>query len=508
MRQIHGPENEGTPGKAGACLAGPPRSTWRLAPLWVLLLLLSALHGAAAAPQTVELLVCSYGSNQILRYDGTTGAFLNALAGVATPTQMTVGPDKNLYVIGNAPDPVYRYNGITEAYLGIFVASDGTSGSGVGFGPDGNLYTCDTSYSVKRYDAKTGALLGTFASANVYDPTNFAWGKDGYLYVGNEHQDSITRYNGTTGAYVDTFVASHSGGLTLMGYFHFGPDGNIYIPSAQTNSVKRYSGKTGAYIDDFVAEGSGGLQWPSDAVFGPDGNLYVASYDTNQVLKYNGSTGAFIGVFVAAGSGGLAGPQGLLFRTLTPPGVSGVTLNPSTVTGGLTSVGRVTLTAEAGPGGVTVTLTSSNPAAATVPATLTIPVGATSQTFLVQSSAVAAATSTTIKAAVNGSSKSATLKVQPLAVAALNFSPTTVEGGTYTFLSIALNGPAPSGGAVVTLTNSDTTDADVPATVTIPAGSPGIWVLVNTNLVSASAKATVTGTLGGSSKSATLKINP
>jgi len=45
----------------------------------------------------------------------------------------------------------------------------------------------------------------------------------------------------------------------------FGPDGNFYIASFDT--VKRFDGATGAFIDDFVAAGSGGLWAGSDLLF-------------------------------------------------------------------------------------------------------------------------------------------------------------------------------------------------------------------------------------------------
>lgn len=70
---------------------------------------------------------------------------------------------------------------------------------------------------------------------------------------------------------------------------------------------------TGAYLDTFVPSNSGGLLTPKGMVFGPDGNLYISSADTNQVLRFDGSTGAFLGVFVTAGSGGLSNPRSLLF---------------------------------------------------------------------------------------------------------------------------------------------------------------------------------------------------
>jgi hypothetical protein len=95
----------------------------------------------------------------------------------------------------------------------------------------------------------------------------------------------------------------------------FGPDGNLYVTSDFTHSVLRFDGTTGAFVDVFVPSGSGGLSLPVDLAFGPDGNLYVSSFFTDSVLRYSGTTGAFIDAFVPSGRGGLDGPTGLVFTS-------------------------------------------------------------------------------------------------------------------------------------------------------------------------------------------------
>jgi hypothetical protein len=61
-----------------------------------------------------------------------------------------------------------------------------------------------------------------------------------------------------------------------------------------------------------------------------------------------------------------------------------------------------------------VTLTSSNPTIASVPASVTIPAGASSATFTVITTAVTAPTNVVISAVYAGVSRSATLTVAPL----------------------------------------------------------------------------------------------
>lgn len=85
---------------------------------------------------------------------------------------------------------------------------------------------------------------------------------------------------------------------TLTGHhLEFGPDGNLYVPTFDSGQVLRFNGSTGAFMNIFVAAGSGGIGHPTDSLFGPDGNLYVLSRDNASVLRYNGTTGAFLGTF-------------------------------------------------------------------------------------------------------------------------------------------------------------------------------------------------------------------
>src|SRR2546425_4097410 len=72
--------------------------------------------------------------------------------------------------------------------------------------------------------------------------------------------------------------------------------------------------------------------------------------------------------------------------------LSSLSLNPTSVTGGNSSTGTVTLSGAAPSGGAQVTLSSSNTVVARVPSSVTVAAGATSATFTVSTSAVTAST--------------------------------------------------------------------------------------------------------------------
>src|SRR5262245_9165263 len=103
----------------------------------------------------------------------------------------------------------------------------------------------------------------------------------GHLLVTNWGGDSVLRYDEGSGAFVDTFVPKHAGGMNQPYGIVFGPhDHNLYVSTGQyggpgqLKAVLRYDGETGAFIDKFTVGGD--LQGPRGIIFGPDGNLYVA----------------------------------------------------------------------------------------------------------------------------------------------------------------------------------------------------------------------------------------
>jgi subtilase family protein len=101
--------------------------------------------------------------------------------------------------------------------------------------------------------------------------------------------------------------------------------------------------------------------------------------------------------------------------------LSSIMLSPTSVIGGASSAGTVTLSAAAPSGGAVVYL-SSSASAATVPTSVAVAAGATSATFTVNTSAVTASTPVTVTASYAGASKTA----------ALNVTPSGTPTGTYT----------------------------------------------------------------------------
>lgn len=221
------------------------------------------LHATAAEahhhghPGATALFVSNLATNVVLRFNGSTGTFVDTFltgGGLAQPGSFTFGPDQHLYVTSFYTKKVVRFDGHTGAGLGDFVAP---------------------------------------ASGGLTAPTAMAFGPDGHFYVCSFGTHSVLRYDGHTGQFLDVFVAAGSGGLAGASGLAFGPDGHLYVSSIGSNSVLRYHGHTGAFLNTCVASGSGGLRGAFGLRFGPDRHLYVSSLGTGEVLHYHGRTGQF-----------------------------------------------------------------------------------------------------------------------------------------------------------------------------------------------------------------------
>ncbi len=207
-------------------------------------------------------------------------------------------------------------------------------------------------------------------------------------------------------------------------------------------------------------------------------------------------------VHITASAGGTSRVATL---TVNPVSLTSLALNPTSVVGGQSSTGTVTLNAPAGSGGFTVQLSSDNTSVATVPSSVTVRAGQTSATFQVRTRAVTARTQVHITASVGRSSRKVTLTVIPPSLVSLTLNPTSVQGGSSSKGVITLSGPAPAGGIVVHLGSSDSRRAKVPASVTVAEGKSAASFTVRTTAGSTTT-VTITANYNGDARSASLEI--
>jgi hypothetical protein len=180
----------------------------------------------------------------------------------------------------------------------------------------------------------------------------------------------------------------------------------------------------------------GGLSDAFAAKLNPEGSALVYStflggslYDEGRGIALNGNGDAFaIGStssdnfptanpLQVSNGGGLNNHDDAFVVKIGATGLtttlSSLTLNPTSVTGGATSQGTVTLSGAAPSGGAVVMLASSNGAIASVPPSVTVAAGATSASFTVTTTPVSVSTTVNISATYAGLTKTATLTVMP-----------------------------------------------------------------------------------------------
>ncbi|HNO78724.1 MAG TPA: hypothetical protein PKN33_11745 [Phycisphaerae bacterium] len=215
----------------------------------------SSAWGAFAAPQCPSnvLYVSSDFGHEVLRYDATTGLFIDTFVSAAAATGLD------------------QPHGILDRGSDVLVASFGTD-------------------QILRYDRDTGALLNVFvdSTSGLDNPVYILVGPDENLYVASQGSDEILRYD-STGTLIDAFVTAGDGGLDGPSGIAFGPDGRFYVAGRYSANVIVYDGTTGAFDEVLVDSGDGltsgntfGLQ------FGDNGDLYFVS--NNAVFRYDLNT--------------------------------------------------------------------------------------------------------------------------------------------------------------------------------------------------------------------------
>jgi hypothetical protein len=190
-----------------------------------------------------------------------------------------------------------------------------------------------------------------------------------------------------------------------------------------------------------------------------------------------------------------------------PAAPASIVLTNSTLYSGNTTWVQIQLTNAAPAGGAVISLTSSNPLAAPVPASVNMPGNTAWMQFQMQAGQVTSSTPVTLTATLNSGQASLQFNVLPPSLNSVVLTPATISGGAQAGAIVMLNGQAPAGGAVVDL-SSDSASAMPPALATVPAGSSSVSIGFATNPVAASTLANISATWNGASVQSQLMLTP
>lgn len=315
---------------------------------------------------------------------------------------------------------------------------------------------------------------------------------------------SVTGIPGTTISM--DFSASSSGTTpTALQWTLSAPGGNVTNLSVAPDPSLTAAGKSiscSGNVAAYLCVASGGnAAIPNGVVARVSADL-SATAATSLVSIAKGAGVSAVGdpLTVTATGGLIAVAAGLV----SPPTLSGIGCAPSTLGPGGASICTAALTAATSTG-MTVSL-RSNTNNLTVPASVFIPVNASSATFLATASAFTAGQSAIITASLGTVSTTATLSlVINMLVSNLQCAAGTLTSNSGTICTVTISSAAPAGGIAVTIT--DTSPAlTIPASVTVPASATSVSFPVTTGSISDPQTSVVTASLAGSSRSVSISL--
>jgi len=292
----------------------------------------------------------------------------------------------------------------------VYVYADGDNGGVTRTGTYQISGTSITTTSINLTDAANTNFSGTFTQANnsVGNYVVFSIAATGF---------TLTAIPSTSSDGVERAPVN---GMQIIPHAP-APDFTLGVsPSSQTVQAGNSTSYTAtiAAVNGFagaVTFSASGLPSGANATFNPTSVRGSGSSTMTVTTASTTPTGTFS--LTITGTSGTSTNTTTITLTVTPPPlptVSSLTLNPTSVVGGMqSSTGTVTLSGPAPAGGAQVLLSSSN-GAASVPSSATVPAGATSATFTVNTSFVLSTTSANISASYNGTTQTASLTITML----------------------------------------------------------------------------------------------
>jgi len=261
--------------------------------------------GAAPATAQFDLLVGSWATHSVRKYNPMSGEYLGDLippgtAGLSTPDGFD-DRDGILYVASSDTDQILTYDLATGAFLEVWATAELDGPGNLQFGPDGLLYVCNKLRSrVDRFDPATGHFMGAFAEGGgLLQPVGMAWDQ-GVLYVADFNGNAIRKYDAMTGAPLGDFVSIATPLILRI------EGGEILATSHQLSSLTRFDLATAAVTGTLSGNGT---NCPVGHLIGPGGDTILASWASNRILRFDPS-GTFVNIFAIGG--GLALPNDLL----------------------------------------------------------------------------------------------------------------------------------------------------------------------------------------------------
>jgi hypothetical protein len=340
---------------------------------------LIAPQGLTFGPDGNLYVTCTNGpTNGFVDKFSPSGTFLGMFVpggsgGLSNAKQIIWGPDGSAYVTSYFNSEVIRYNGTTGAFLNVF-ATGGGGFEGLAFGPDGNLYV--SSYgnnAIYRYNGTTGALMGTFVSgATLNGPYGLVFDSAGNLDVACNSTGKVVSYGGTNGAFLANLVTN----LTNPSYLNTtGPLVTSEIGTSASFKIALTSAPVSNVTITFTCSEAGQGSLSSSNI-----TFTRANWNVPQTVTVTGLDDHMVNGNQTYEITGTASSADQVYNGLTTPAVT--VINTEADTAGITVAPTSIITSQAGGTGtfsvgltsmpsapVTITLTSGDPTQGTLSST-------------------------------------------------------------------------------------------------------------------------------------------
>lgn len=243
-------------------------------------------------------------------FDSTFGSLGSGPALFNTPTDVTIGPEGDLWVADYANNRIQHFNPAGE-YLGQF----GSLGSGAGqlnnpasiaIDAEDNLWVADKGNSRIQKFSPEGALLDGFGSLGSGNgqfnrPEGIAIDAAGDIWVSDTYNYRIQKFT-AEGDFIEVVAPEGLGHVEPTG-IDAGPAGKVWVADWAGNRVAALS-EDGDFELSFGTSGSGQGQFnrPDAIEADENGNVWVGDQNNGRIQRFD-DEGKYVDQFGSVGSG-------------------------------------------------------------------------------------------------------------------------------------------------------------------------------------------------------------